>query len=518
MFQSIRRMHREGRIRGWTNGRGVAMGKPVVLRRERRPELERLEPRQLLATVQDFDTPGTAFTLQQVGLPPRPAIVPGGPFGSFLRLTSASASLPNQLNSISFVRSDPGSYNRVVAEFDFRITPGFDGGRGDGLGFALLNTANFGTSGPQTSVLPERALFDGSLGIGFDTNQGAGDTSDNAVIVSFNSAPVEIVDIPKATLDLASGVFIRARVEVDFSPASSVSVVLTPAGGAPLSVVRGLPVPGLNPYEARVNHSARAVSSLANIDIDNVNVVFSGLRLPGTVSFAEVNYVAAENQGVALIDVIRTGGASGSVTVSFAAVDGTARHGVNYLAVAGTLQFAEGQTIQTVVVPIFDDGVRTANKTVRLFLGNPDFSAPLVPPIQATLTIVDTDPGRVAPTVNRRVQPLFAAGRRLVGLRLRFSQPMDPATVSDLANYQVASQPFRNRGPLRSLALAQAIPEAGGLGVRLLLAPGGPRTIRFLRIEVRGRPPGGLTNTLGALLDGAGSGEPGSDAVLTLAI
>lgn len=62
----------------------------------------------------------------------------------------SSADAPN-VNTISFPTSDAGKFTQVIADFDFRITPGnaVPGtgtpliGRADGFSFALLNTDNF---------------------------------------------------------------------------------------------------------------------------------------------------------------------------------------------------------------------------------------------------------------------------------------------------------------------------------------------------------------------------------------
>ena len=51
-------------------------------------EVEHLERRELLATVQDFTAGGTAYTLQQVGGPPAAQVVGGGPTGNYLQLTT----------------------------------------------------------------------------------------------------------------------------------------------------------------------------------------------------------------------------------------------------------------------------------------------------------------------------------------------------------------------------------------------------------------------------------------------
>jgi hypothetical protein len=81
-----------------------------------------------------------------------------------------------------------------VVDFDFRMTPGF--GRSDGLGLALLNTANFGLFGPVEPQPPlfagEEPNFAGSLGVGLDIYQSTvmsqTELNNNHVSIHFNGA------------------------------------------------------------------------------------------------------------------------------------------------------------------------------------------------------------------------------------------------------------------------------------------------------------------------------------------
>jgi hypothetical protein len=99
----------------------------------------------------------------------------------------------------------PPLRDQVVADFDMRITPG--AGRGDGIGFALLNTAIYGTSGPVApSDVAEEPNFAGSVGIGFHVCHSSDPTevSDNRVSVHFNGTQIAQLDVTPA-LDLAGG-------------------------------------------------------------------------------------------------------------------------------------------------------------------------------------------------------------------------------------------------------------------------------------------------------------------------
>jgi hypothetical protein len=408
----------------------------------------------------------------------------------------------------------------VNASFDFEIIPSA-AGRGNGFSFALLNTANYGTTGGASSPLPEKALYNGSLGIGFDTNMGTSDPSNNFVTISLNAAPITEIPINPAVLDLASGTIITAQIGVNFTN-STVSLMLTPSGGQAVNVVTNFLVAGLAPYQSRVAFNGVAVASQVTTALDNVNVQYTGFRQPGTVSFSSSTYTVAENDpsGFATIDLVRNGGTAGSVTVNFVSADGTAKNGVNYISIAGNVTFTEGgPNIIPVQVPVIDDHIQNGNKTVELFIGNPALSASLIPPIRATLTILETD--SPSPTVSPKVQLVYVAHtRQVMAFQLSFSQPMDAASAENLANYQVLLPPARKNGPKRSVPLSRAVLDPSGTVVTLYRAAlGSQHLTKLVQILVRGMPPTGLRGmgTNGSYLAGT-NGQGGTDAVLLVSI
>ena len=100
----------------------------------------------------------------------------------------------------------------------------------------------------------------------------------------------------------------------------------------------------------------------------------------------------AENAGVASLTVQRTGDTNTVVTVDYATADGTATNGLKYAAVAGTLAFGAGETNQTIVVPILNDGFVGGTKNFKVILSNPT-NAVLGTLTNATVLITDNDVG-----------------------------------------------------------------------------------------------------------------------------
>ncbi|MDB6027342.1 MAG: hypothetical protein JWM68_3565, partial [Verrucomicrobiales bacterium] len=111
----------------------------------------------------------------------------------------------------------------------------------------------------------------------------------------------------------------------------------------------------------------------------------------GALQFSTATYSVNESVASATITVTRSGGSAGSVTVNYAASNGTAT-GADYTPVLGTLTFPAGALSKTFTVPIINDVIHETNETVNLTLSNPGGGAGLGSRYTAVLTIVDNDP------------------------------------------------------------------------------------------------------------------------------
>jgi hypothetical protein len=120
----------------------------------------------------------------------------------------------------------------------------------------------------------------------------------------------------------------------------------------------------------------------------------------GQLQFSASLFNVNETAGVAVITVTRTSGTAGTVTVQYAASNGTAVAGTDYTATAGTLSFAAGDTSKTFAVPILDDNLLEGRETVNLTLSNPTGGALLGLPSTAVLTILEDDVAASPPPGN----------------------------------------------------------------------------------------------------------------------
>jgi PKD repeat protein len=116
---------------------------------------------------------------------------------------------------------------------------------------------------------------------------------------------------------------------------------------------------------------------------------------PPTVRFATERFSAPEDAGPALLSVVLSAASGRPVSVAWAATNGTATAGLDYVASTGVLEFAPGQTQQNLALPLLDDALDEPTETIEVRLFNPT-NAVLTAPTLAVLDLLDNEP----PTVN----------------------------------------------------------------------------------------------------------------------
>jgi len=116
-----------------------------------------------------------------------------------------------------------------------------------------------------------------------------------------------------------------------------------------------------------------------------------------------------------------------TVTVDYATSDGTAKAGVDYVAVSGTLQFAPGETSKIVNVPVIGNVVQQHNRSFTLNLSNPNGAA--LPATSTYFVIVEDDVSTIS-TSDVSV-PEGNSGSTTATVTVTLSCPSaDPVTVS----------------------------------------------------------------------------------------
>jgi len=111
----------------------------------------------------------------------------------------------------------------------------------------------------------------------------------------------------------------------------------------------------------------------------------------GTLELAAATYEVDESGNSVTITVERSGGSTGSASVSYQAAAGTATPGADFTAVSGTLNWSNGdESPKSFSIPILDDDVDEPDETVTVSLTSAS-GASLGSPSSATLTIVDNE-------------------------------------------------------------------------------------------------------------------------------
>lgn len=111
------------------------------------------------------------------------------------------------------------------------------------------------------------------------------------------------------------------------------------------------------------------------------------------VGFARPALSVAESDGAARLVVSLSRAAETAVSVDYSTSDGSGRDGISYNAVAGTLQFAPGETNRQVIVPIINDGFAQGTKTFRVLLKTPSEGAVLGSITNVNVSVRENDVG-----------------------------------------------------------------------------------------------------------------------------
>jgi Ca2+-binding RTX toxin-like protein len=116
--------------------------------------------------------------------------------------------------------------------------------------------------------------------------------------------------------------------------------------------------------------------------------------LASTVAFGAARFDAPESAGSASFTIVRTGDTAGTPDVTFGMFGGvffldTATPGDDFTDVSGTVTFADGETLKTVVVPVVDDTLPEGNEHV--IVNFTSAAADVVEPSSTKVYIHDDD-------------------------------------------------------------------------------------------------------------------------------
>lgn len=188
---------------------------------------------------------------------------------------------------------------------------------------------------------------------------------------TFTATPGDLVYIPSGQL--------HGWRNVGTEPARAL-VTAAPSGAENLFEAVGLPGTSAPPL---VNEKLLAATS---------SPMF-GTEAPDSFIFTAAEYsVNEDGSPIVAVTVLRPGSSQGEVGATINLSDGTATNPENYSDAQLQINFADGERIKTVDIPIVDNNLIEANKTINLTLSDPTGGA-IIGLLQdtATLTIVDDD-------------------------------------------------------------------------------------------------------------------------------
>ena len=115
-----------------------------------------------------------------------------------------------------------------------------------------------------------------------------------------------------------------------------------------------------------------------------------------TLEFSSEVYTVNEGAGTVTLAVIKTGSASGPITVQYATENRVepsfATAGTDYTATSGELTFAPNETSKQFTVPILEDITYETTEVFRVILSNPTGGAAVRAPSTAQVQITENDP------------------------------------------------------------------------------------------------------------------------------
>ena len=255
-----------------------------------------------------------------------------------------------------------------------------------------------------------------------------------------------------------------------------------------------------------INQSATATDTEYQLDPGSSHATTSVnvLESAGILQFGSRGYAVPETAGLAQLQVVRSDGSLGSVTVNYQTVAVNATPGLDYTPTSGTLTFASGQTTATIDVPVLADPWDNHDEYVSVVLGSPTGGAGLGALDTTLVRIIDVDPNTTPPEVSSLTWN--GTSRSITSLTVSFTAPLNQSFAMIAGNYQLVAQSMGNR-------VISLTPQSyNGSSFSVTLVPSMPLPSRqYYQLGVVGTGPNAIRDIAGNILDGAANGLPGSN-------
>lgn len=113
----------------------------------------------------------------------------------------------------------------------------------------------------------------------------------------------------------------------------------------------------------------------------------------GKLMFSQSAFYAQESDSNAVVEIVRTNGSTGPISIDYMTTNGTAVAGNHYTATNGTLVFADGELSKKIYIPVIENSRTEGNLTFSILLSNPTGGTSILGSNSTVVTIVDDDVG-----------------------------------------------------------------------------------------------------------------------------
>ena len=332
-------------------------------------------------SVLEFSAPN--FTVREDGVPVAEVTVlrsngTSGAVSATITLSDGTATAGQDYNSTPItVNFADGETQKTVAIPIFDDTFVEDG---ETINLTLVNPSGGATLGAQNTAT--LTILDNDISLQF--SQQAFSVTEGAPVAEITVTRTGILNTAvSATITLTDGTatspsdYTNTPIEVSFAPGETLRTVTVPI--ADDATVEGSETINL----ALINPTGSATVGAQNTATLTINDI--GLQ------FSAPTFSVTEGAPVAQVTVTRTGVLDNPVSATITLTNGTATSPSDYSNTPIQVNFAAGETSQTVAIPIVDDTAVEAAETVNLTLTNPTGGAAIGQQNTATLTIADND-------------------------------------------------------------------------------------------------------------------------------
>ena len=237
---------------------------------------------------------------------------------------------------------------------------------------------------------------------------------------------------------------------------------------------------------------------------------------PAVLGFAVGSVTVNQTAGTASIQVMRTGGYTGAISVHVTSSNGTAAAGVDYTAVDQVLNFAAGQNSLPVSVPLNPSASITTSLNFNLTLSNPGPNSTLGSQTTATVVIQGSTPPPPALVTMQGVQLVKNKKHLITQILVGFSGGVNAAEAKSLKTYQLITANAAGAFIAKKKTLIK-IKSAALTGNSVALKLKAPLKLKkAVELVVNGVAPSGLQDSLGRLIDGNHDGVAGGNAVAVI--